>query len=171
MKGLSNQGSTYQLREETVIVFGTSLQSAALTALSLHISLFQVTNSWEKLIALSQGDCPWGNYLQQWFLKCGAPDLQHQYHLRTCYKCKCLGPIHRPTGKETAGLGPTNLCFKKSSRWFRTTWKFLNHSSVEKMTRSCGLNMVTEDLSLCVWVSSQRGKRVMNLAATPRGVE
>lgn len=31
------------------------------------------------------------------------------------------------------------------------------------------LDMVTQDLFLCVWESSQRGKGVMNFAATSRG--
>lgn len=38
-----------------------------------------------------------------------------------------LGPQPRPIESETLGVGPSNLCFNKPSRWFWCTLKVENH--------------------------------------------
>lgn len=59
-------------------------------------------------------------------LRVWSADQQHQLHLGTCWECQFSGNHHRPTKSETLGMGPSNLCFYKLSRWFPCVLKLEN---------------------------------------------
>lgn len=79
-----------------------------------------------------------------------------------------LEPHAQTCWKQNFRAGSHNLGFNKSSSLFGYSWKFSNHLSMAKITRSCGSDRISWDLSLCIWESSQRGKSVVNLAVTPK---
>lgn len=59
------------------------------------------------------------NYLEQLFAKC-VPQT-------SSINTKILGLYCSPTELETLEVGPSNLCFKKPSRWFWYMLEFENH--------------------------------------------
>lgn len=110
------------------------------------------------------GNC----YLTGQCFSSDVPGLAASVSPENLLEMQMLEPHAQTCWKQNFRAGSHNLGFNKSSSLFGYSWKFSNHLSMAKITRSCGSDRISWDLSLCIWESSQRGKSVVNLAVTPK---
>lgn len=64
--------------------------------------------------------------LNQWFSRWGPRPIAHALR-ENLLEMQIWAPRPRSIESETLGVGPSTLCFNKSSRWFRPRLKFENH--------------------------------------------